>query len=82
MALDQSMMHMQGQAEGDINKELVQNALSAMRREAHKTVRSHSAVHDSICEVLQVLGVPYQRNVLLQNELLCIQTLVGLEGVA
>ena len=56
------------------------HALAAMRHEARKTASSHSAVHDSICEVLQALGASYERNVLLDNELLCIQTLVGNAG--
>lgn len=65
----------------DRTRELVEHALAAMKREAHKAASSHSAVHDSICEVLQVLGASYERNVLMQNELLCIQTLVFHEGM-
>jgi hypothetical protein len=58
-------------------RDLVEHALAAMKREALKTASSHSAVHDSICEALEVLGAPYERNVLLENKLFCIQTLVG-----
>lgn len=59
---------------------VVEHALAAMRHEAHKTASSHSSVHESICEVLQALGANYECNVLLENELLCIQTLVGNTG--
>lgn len=69
----------EGAEEG--SHELVEHALAVMRREAHETSISHSAVHDSICEVLHVLGAKYKRNVLLENELLCIQTLVGHDGM-
>jgi hypothetical protein len=55
---------------------LVSRALAAMRAEAQKTARSESLVHNSICHVLQVLGMQFETNVVLENGLLCVQILL------